>query len=158
MPKARGEYEDMSRTQRGTWRAGIATLFAGLLLLGLALAGVTLAGSSDRQNAAITQYSPIAPFSDERGGDAQPNRRHGGGNGNNGYGNGSDPGAFKVAGNGGSGGTAGGGGAGEPEGSLAFTGFNLLILLLIGLLLLLIGSMLLMRDRAEQRAVELAAS
>ena len=136
----------------------MATLFAGLLLVGTALVGVTLAGASDRQNAAISQYTPVAPFADERGGDAQPNNNNGGnGNNNRRGGGGSDPGDFEVKGDGNRGGNGGGSGGGDgsggsAEGELAFTGFNLLILVMIGLLLLLIGSMLLMRDRAEQRA------
>ena len=148
----------MSRTRRGTWGAGIATLFAGLLLAGTALAGVTLAGASDRQNAAITQYAGVAPFEDDRGGGVGPDRRSGGngGNGNGGYGHGSDSGQFKPAHDGGSGnGNGAGAGAGSgssgAEGTLAFTGLNLVILLVIGLILVLLGSVLLMRDRAAGR-------
>jgi hypothetical protein len=133
-------------------------LFAGLLLAGTALAGVTLAGASDRQNAAITQYGGVAPFEDDRGGGVGPDRRHGGnGNGNGGYGHGSDPGSFKPAHDGGGSGNGGGGsgsGSSEAEGTLAFTGFNLVILLVIGLVLVLLGSVLLMRDRAAGRAAQ----
>jgi hypothetical protein len=131
-------------------------LFAGLLLAGTALAGVTLAGASDRQNAAITQYAGVAPFEDDRGGGVGPDRRRGGnGNGNGGYGHGSDSGSFKPAHGGGAGsgsGAGAGSGSSDAEGTLAFTGFNLVILLVIGLLLVLLGSVLLMRDRAAGRA------
>lgn len=89
------------------------------------------------------------------GGNNRPNRNQGnrrGGHGGGGHGH--DSGNFSIPGNGdgGDGGTGAASGAGGDEGTLAFTGFNLLVLVLIGIALLILGTTLLVRDRIAQRA------
>ena len=89
------------------------------------------------------------------GGDSRPGNNSGG-NGNRrgnhgGGGGGHDSGNFSLPGGGSDGGTGAASGA-DSEGSLAFTGFNLLVLVLIGIALLVLGTTLLVRDRMAQRA------
>jgi hypothetical protein len=123
------------------------------------LVGLSGDGCSGGSSCSVVMDSDHAVNADFEltGSTRQGNNSHGGNGGNggghhhHGHHSGGHGGSF-LGGSSGSGTTGISSGASADQGVLAFTGLNLLLLVIIGLIMLALGTTLLVRDRMAQRA------